>query len=195
MHLSSQTSERAATLSLLNCRTRTSRGTRDQVLVPGLATMAMGDTNAVAYGQTSHLAVILRTTSLRLYFVSLQGRPPRAGQVVAGLLIDDFILLDPVPKIPPRLDFEPGESESCEKSSKAIRPPGFPDTRAKPCHVPVLVSSGVVSLMARGSGLAAFLIEVIRGGVTSVGMLESRSDFRQPGFGAAASQAASLIVG
>ncbi|CAE7469662.1 unnamed protein product [Symbiodinium sp. KB8] len=70
-------------------------------LIPCLATMAMGDCNAVAMGQCSHLACILRPTTLQLRdFVCLQQRPPRPGQVAAGLLIDDFILLDPVPKVP-----------------------------------------------------------------------------------------------
>ena len=70
-------------------------------LIPCLATMAMGDCNAVAMGQCSHLACILRSTTLQLRdFVCLQQRPPRPGHVAAGLLIDDFILLDPVPKIP-----------------------------------------------------------------------------------------------
>ncbi|OLP76024.1 hypothetical protein AK812_SmicGene44098 [Symbiodinium microadriaticum] len=40
--------------------------------------MAMGDLNAVAYGQASHLAVLLRTKALVLAdFVTLRGRPPR----------------------------------------------------------------------------------------------------------------------
>ena len=36
-----------------------SKSMRNQVLIPALRTMAMGDTNAVAYGQISHLAVLL----------------------------------------------------------------------------------------------------------------------------------------
>ena len=55
----------------------------------------MGDTHAVGYGQTSHLAVVLRCSRLKLRdFVTLRGRPPRSPSLVAGLLIDDLILLD-----------------------------------------------------------------------------------------------------
>ena len=67
-------------------------------LVPVLDTMAMGDLNSVAFGQTSHLGVILRTKMLELGdFISLKGRPHR-GRIHAGLLIDDFVLLEQVPK-------------------------------------------------------------------------------------------------
>ena len=57
----------------------------------------MGDTNAVAIGQTAHLSCVLRTKALRLdQFITLHGRPARTGELVAGLLIDDLVLLDPV---------------------------------------------------------------------------------------------------
>ena len=46
-------------------------------IVPCLATMAMGDCNAVGFGQCSHLSVLLRSSELKLSdFVTLQGRPP-----------------------------------------------------------------------------------------------------------------------
>ena len=76
-----------------------SKALRGHKVLASLNTMAMGDLNAVAYGQTSHLAVLLRTRAVELAdFICLQGRPPRAGRQIAGLLIDDFILLDPVPR-------------------------------------------------------------------------------------------------
>ena len=72
-----------------------SKGSSGEVLVPCLNTLAMGDTHAVGYGQTSHLAVVLRCSRLKLRdFVTLRGRPPRSPSLVAGLLIDDLILLD-----------------------------------------------------------------------------------------------------
>ncbi len=63
-------------------------------LVPALRTMAMGDTNAVAYGQTAHLACLLRTGVLDLEdFITLHSRPSRK-QFIAGLMIDDFLLIE-----------------------------------------------------------------------------------------------------
>ena len=64
------------------------------VLIPCLDTMAMGDLNAVSYGQTSHLAVLLSTDVVHLAdFLALKLTPPRSG-IVAGLMIDDFLILD-----------------------------------------------------------------------------------------------------
>ena len=68
----------------------------EKMLVPCLATMAMGDLNAVAFGQTSHLAVILRTGQLRLTdFLGLRMRPSRK-EVSAGLMIDDFVVFETI---------------------------------------------------------------------------------------------------
>ena len=63
-------------------------------LVPCLNTMAMGDCRAVTYGQVSHLSCLLRVPELSLdSFISLKGRPSR-GDFVAGLMIDDFIMVE-----------------------------------------------------------------------------------------------------
>lgn len=55
---------------------------------------AMGDANAVAYGQVAHLSVILRSGQFRLCdFLTLKQRPGR--QVVScGLMIDDFVIFE-----------------------------------------------------------------------------------------------------
>lgn len=67
---------------------------RHPMLIPCLNTMAMGDLNAVSYGQTSHLAVLLSTDVIHLAdFLALKLTPPRAG-LVAGLMIDDFLIVD-----------------------------------------------------------------------------------------------------
>ena len=68
----------------------------EDVLVPCLNTMAMGDVNAVAYGQTAHLGVLiqkglLKTTDL----IALKKRPPR-GDWFAGLMIDDLVIVEKV---------------------------------------------------------------------------------------------------
>lgn len=63
-------------------------------LVPCLDTMAMGDCRAVPYGQVAHLSCLLRCPDLNLdSFISLRGRPPR-GNLLAGLMIDDFVLAE-----------------------------------------------------------------------------------------------------
>ena len=67
-------------------------------LVPSLHTLAMGDTSAVGLAQCAHLGLVLSTQAVELAsFISLEGRPPRKGPV-CGLMIDDFIVLDRVPK-------------------------------------------------------------------------------------------------
>lgn len=62
-------------------------------VVACLDTLAMGDTNAVAYGQVAHLSLLLRVKRLTLEdFASLRLRPSRKDWV-AGLMIDDFLLV------------------------------------------------------------------------------------------------------
>ena len=70
----------------------------EEWVVPALDTMAMGDLNSVAFGQTAHLSVILQNTDLVLDdFLTLQGRPSRKT-MHTGLLIDDFVLWEQVDK-------------------------------------------------------------------------------------------------
>lgn len=70
-----------------------------QTLCPCLSTMAMGDLNAVSYGQTSHLGVLLQHHCLRLQdLITLTGRPSRR-RWLAGLMIDDFVILQRVQAI------------------------------------------------------------------------------------------------
>ena len=65
----------------------------ETVIYPALSTMAMGDCNAVSYGQASHLGVILQSGALALSdFVTLTGRPSNRG-FIAGLMIDDLVIL------------------------------------------------------------------------------------------------------
>ena len=64
-------------------------------LVPCLGTMAMGDCHAVSFGQLSHLSVLLRTEAIRLDdFLMLHSRPSPQRSWVAGLMIDDLVLLE-----------------------------------------------------------------------------------------------------
>ena len=62
--------------------------------IPCLDTMALGDCRAVTYGQTAHLGCLLRSPKLALSdFITLKGRPSRKA-FVAGLMIDDLILVE-----------------------------------------------------------------------------------------------------
>ena len=66
----------------------------EEELVPCLSTMAMGDTNAVAFGQAAHLGILLQSGAFSLDdFITLHGRPPRQ-RWLAGLVIDDLVLLE-----------------------------------------------------------------------------------------------------
>lgn len=67
---------------------------KEERLIPCLNTMAMGDCHAVSFGQVSHLAVLLRTGAVSLDdFLMLRARPSRKTWV-AGLMIDDLVLLE-----------------------------------------------------------------------------------------------------
>ena len=61
--------------------------------IPALATMAMGDVNAVEVGQESHVKLAVRAGVCLSDMVMLRGRLPRKGPYV-GIVIDDFIALE-----------------------------------------------------------------------------------------------------
>ena len=63
-------------------------------LTPALATMAMGDTNSVAFGQTSHISLLTGEFCIDDFLTLLQ-RPSRRNWH-AGVMIDDFILIEAV---------------------------------------------------------------------------------------------------
>ena len=59
-----------------------------------LNTLAMGDRNAVTYGQTAHLSILLGCTDISLNeLITLDSRPARGG-FCAGICIDDFVCLE-----------------------------------------------------------------------------------------------------
>lgn len=69
---------------------------KESELFACLNTLAMGDTNAVAYGQVAHLSVILRSGQFKLAdFLTLKQRPGRQP-VSCGLMIDDFVIFEKV---------------------------------------------------------------------------------------------------
>ena len=66
-------------------------------IVPALATLAMGDRRAVAFAQTAHLSLALRTGKFALEdFLTLKA-PVSRKSWQAGLMIDDFALFAKVP--------------------------------------------------------------------------------------------------
>ena len=72
-----------------------------------LNTLPMGDLNAVSYGQTAHVSLLLSHTDVHLSeLLTLDSRPPRGG-FATGICIDDFVCLEKRPRGtgPPRTDF------------------------------------------------------------------------------------------
>ena len=65
--------------------------------IPALATMAMGDINAVEVGQESHVKLAFRAGVCLSDLIMLRGRLPRRGPYV-GIVIDDFIALECIPQ-------------------------------------------------------------------------------------------------
>lgn len=73
-----------------------------QCFYPALATMAMGDVNAVEFGQMSH-TLLARSIGIRMEdLLTLRGRVPRQSWM-CGLVIDDLIFLEAVPRSLPQL--------------------------------------------------------------------------------------------
>ena len=63
-----------------------------------LNTLPMGDRNAVSYGQTAHVSLLLTNTDVLLEeMLTLDSRPPR-GSFASGICIDDFVCLEKRPR-------------------------------------------------------------------------------------------------
>ena len=78
------------------------RGSSAKAFYPALATMAMGDVNAVEYGQMAH-TLLAYDCGIRLSdLLTLRGRVPRQSWM-CGLVIDDLIFLEAVPRVVPEL--------------------------------------------------------------------------------------------
>ncbi len=71
------------------------------VYYPALGTMAMGDLNAVEYGQASHTLLALQRGLRFDDLLVMRGRPPRQD-VAVGLVIDDLIIVEQVPSADPK---------------------------------------------------------------------------------------------
>jgi len=87
----------------------------EEHLVPLLGTMAMGDCNAVVFGQAAHLGLLLQLGSPRLEeFICLKNRPSRK-RFMAGLMIDDLVLMGA------RSRGEAAESSFCRRAIEQVR--------------------------------------------------------------------------
>ena len=118
-------------------------------LVPSLHTLAMGDTSAVGLAQCAHLGLVLSTQAVELAsFISLEGRPPRKGPV-CGLMIDDFIVLDRVPKSLSASDCQESSGRRIIREVRAAMMLwGFPAMLARPWNRLLRLISGAASAMA-----------------------------------------------
>jgi hypothetical protein len=149
-------------------------------LVPCLKTMAMGDTNAVAFGQASHLGVLLQSEVFNLDdFITLHGRPPRQ-RWLAGLVIDDLVLLEA------RKRHERPQSSLCAEKIEAVRAQyervGLPRHAGKAVFDETSGSFWGVQLdgkagtlrpnMTRAIPLANIILQVLQLGHATVGLLE-----------------------
>lgn len=160
----------------------------EKALVPCLGTMAMGDCHAVTMGQVSHLAVLLRTRAVCLDdFIMLHSRPSRKHWL-AGLMIDDLVLLERRVSSQSRaVDHESGLPSTCEKIIEEVRKKyeevGLPRHAGKAVHNSVEgtfwgvqfdgVRGEVRPSLKRSIPLTFILQRVIELGVATVGLLEA----------------------
>ena len=72
----------------------------DQRVYPCIATLAMGDCQAVELGQCAHIKLGLLSGALKAEeILHIHGRRPR-GAIAAGVVIDDVLITEQVPKSP-----------------------------------------------------------------------------------------------
>ena len=95
----------AAEAQQMQCYSKAPHGLPEYI--PGLATMAMGDVNAVEVGQQSHVKLACSIGISPSDLLTLRGRLPRSCPLI-GIVIDDFVVLEVVPRSLP----DPHELES-----------------------------------------------------------------------------------
>ena len=153
---------------------------QEEFLVPLLATMAMGDLNAVAMAQTAHLGVLLQKTEIRLkHFITLKQRPQR-DLWFAGLMIDDLLLAEALPSEADNASG--GCSELMKVIHAAYEEVGLPRHEGKSvqgstnCSFWGITVSGEAGWarpnLSRAVPLTFILLEVCRSGFATVGLLE-----------------------
>ena len=150
------------------------------VLVPLLKTMAMGDLNAVAMAQASHLGVLLQSRSISVEdLVCLKQRPPR-GSWFAGLMIDDLVLVEALGVGAAATESEGGRR--MDSIREAYERVGLPRHEGKSVSSSLTGSFWGIQLdgskgtarpnLSRAVPLAKMLLEVVEAGYVTVGLLE-----------------------
>lgn len=145
-----------------------------------LATMAMGDLNAVAYGQCSHLGVLIQKGILSCNdLICLKKIPPRQSWT-CGLMIDDLVILEAVER-----GTEEKESIRFQKMKEvhqAYDDVGLPRHEGKSVSFASEASFWGVQVngergdarpnLSRAVPLCHLILEVVKVGRASVGLLE-----------------------
>ena len=144
-----------------------------------LNTLAMGDRNAVTYGQTAHLSLLLSCTDVSLTeLITLDSRPARGG-FGARVCIDDFVCLEKRRRgagAPPRSEHvvssmrasykEAGLERSEKKASENV-------TKASFWGAAVDGESGDVrALPSRALPVMSYVLEVSRIGLATQSLLD-----------------------
>ena len=142
--------------------------------------MAMGDLNAVAYGQCSHLGVLIQKGILSCNdLICLKKIPPRQSWT-CGLMIDDLVILEAVER-----GTEEKESIGCQKMKEvhqAYDDVGLPRHEGKSVSFASEASFWGVQVngergdarpnLSRAVPLCHLILEVVKVGRASVGLLE-----------------------
>lgn len=152
----------------------------EAVLAPCLKTMAMGDVNAVAYGQAAHLGVLVQGQLLKVEnLIALKKRPPRADWF-AGLMIDDLLIIEKVPQA--KIHEETERSRLMKKIHAEYEKVGLPRHEGKSIAGETEGSFWGIQLdgkagrarpnLSRAIPLVRMLAEVCHTGFATVGLLE-----------------------
>ena len=145
-----------------------------------LATMAMGDLNAVAYGQCSHLGVLIQKGIISCSdLLCLKKIPPRQSWT-CGLMIDDLVILEAVER--GREEKESIGFQKMQQVHRAYDEVGLPRHEGKSVSFATEASFWGVQVngdrgdarpnLSRAVPLCHLILEVVRVGRASVGLLE-----------------------
>lgn len=150
-------------------------------VAPSLNTMAMGDCNAVAFGQTSHLGALVQAGAISVRdLICLRQTPPRQ-RWFCGLMIDDFLVAEAVP-IDIAEDAETHGKEVIEKVRECYLDVGLPrhegkseEFASKCCFWGVEVNGVLGTVrpsLRRAVPLCFLILRILQLQCSTVGLLE-----------------------